>query len=336
MTWQIHTQWQGRYIKLQTNNYFEKINVLRQILGDCDYKYPFPEIAFYCPKCKHRKKKLMLNIDKDVYKCWICGPSFAGSISKLIKFVGNQSLLFEWKKLTNDNFDADIDIKELIESSLTSVKIRAEKKYVELPIESKDVLNNGLELNPYLNYLLGRGISKNLAKKYNIMFADSGNYGKRLIFPSYDTSGDLNYFVARSIYDNSRKYINPAIDKNSIIFNEIFIDWNQPLILVEGVFDAIKTDYNCVPILGSSFHGSLLLEKIMKYKPTVYLMLDKDARKKQIDFSESLLEWGMKVYNVLIDEKDPGAMTRKEIYEAIKSAELASYKNILKERINEN
>ena len=38
--------------------------------------------------------------------------------------------------------------------------------------------------------------------------------------------------------------------KTNFIFNEHFVDWNKPLFLVEGVFDAIMLRRNAVPILG--------------------------------------------------------------------------------------
>ena len=45
-----------------------------------------------------------------------------------------------------------------------------------------------------------------------------GKYARRIIVPSFDTSGELNFFVARTIdKKNSYKYINAPVDKKSII-----------------------------------------------------------------------------------------------------------------------
>ena len=46
--------------------------------------------------------------------------------------------------------------------------------------------------------------------------------------------------------------MNPPTAKSKIIFNELYIDWNEDLTLTEGVFDAIIAGQNSVPILGSS------------------------------------------------------------------------------------
>ena len=45
-------------------------------------------------------------------------------------------------------------------------------------------------------------------------------------------------FIKR-IFPNSRfKYKNPPMSKDTVVF-ELFINWNEPIVLVEGSFDAI-------------------------------------------------------------------------------------------------
>ena len=31
------------------------------------------EIAFHCPFCHHRKKKLQVNTESQKWQCWVCG-----------------------------------------------------------------------------------------------------------------------------------------------------------------------------------------------------------------------------------------------------------------------
>ena len=47
-----------------------KISIVKEILGEPQRSGN--EYLFYCVFCKHHKKKLSLNLDKNKYKCWIC------------------------------------------------------------------------------------------------------------------------------------------------------------------------------------------------------------------------------------------------------------------------
>ena len=316
-------------------NYYKKIRVLESCLGDCDYRYPQPEIAFYCPNCHHRKKKLMINIDKNYYKCWVCGKAFAGkSVIPLIKRYGDQNLLNEWLALTNER-QLDVDLKSLIENSLTSDIIEPIPEIIKLPDECKNILEVKGSLNPFKNYLNARGITDKLIEKYQIKCCSEGRYKDRIIVPSFDVDAKINFFIARNIYREGIKYLNPSIRKSLIVFNELFISWENPVILVEGVFDALKVDYNCVPILGTALESSVIKDRIIEHETTVYLMLDNDAYEKQLDIIERFLSFGIKVYNVIIDKKDPGSMSRQEILENIKNAKLLDNKyELMKARLS--
>ena len=63
-------------------NLSEKLKLLKNALGRCWSNGH--EHLFACPKCNHHKHKLSVNIDKDVFKCWICDYS-GTKISPLIR-----------------------------------------------------------------------------------------------------------------------------------------------------------------------------------------------------------------------------------------------------------
>ena len=67
--------------------------------------------------------------------------------------------------------------------------------------------------------------------KYSIGYCTSGEYGGRVIIPSYSESNQLNYFIARSYDGNFYKYRNPEVSKD-VIFFENLINWNAPIILM--------------------------------------------------------------------------------------------------------
>ena len=73
-----------------------------------------------------------------------------------------------------------------------------------------------------------------------------------------------------------------TIKKEEMIFNELYLDFSKPLVLVEGLMDAIKARENAVPILGTELREeSRLFQKILKHKTPVYIVLDSDAVKKE-------------------------------------------------------
>ena len=129
-----------------------------------------------------------------------------------------------------------------------------------------------------------------------------------IIIPSYDKDGTLNYFSARSFDKNSsRKYKNPQTSRDIIPF-EFYINWNSPLILCEGVFDALAIKRNVIPLLGKNISKELMKKIVMSSIQKIYIALDKDAIKEALGFCENLLNQGKKVYLVELQDKDPGEM----------------------------
>ena len=84
-----------------------------------------------------------------------------------------------------------------------------------------------------------------------------------IIIPTYDEDGILNYFTARSFEKEPYvKYRNPSVSRD-IIPNEHLINWRLPIIICEGLFDAIAIKRNAIPLLGKNLQHNLLM-KIVK------------------------------------------------------------------------
>jgi len=162
-------------------------------------------------------------------------------------------------------------------------------------------------------------------------YCSGGEYEGRIIIPSFDDEGDLNYFISRS-YDRSYypKYKNPPASKN-IIFNDLFVDWSSDIILVEGIFDAINAGRNAVPILGSTLNQhSVLLRKIVKEDAGVYVALDPDATKKELEIIKTLLDFDIEVWKVdLGDYEDIGSMNKEQFQKCLENATLITSDNYL-------
>jgi DNA primase len=245
------------------------VELLEEVLGDHGLHYPNRgQISFNCPVCDDGRNKhnLEVNYVNNVYKCWACGDyeGTHGSLGKIFDKYGNR----KQKKLYQ------------VLKPETVVKREKKKKALKLPdgfILFKDASPVYPVRRQAINYLHNRGISDYMIEKYQIGFCDVGDHGGRIIIPSYDKSGELNYYIARSWNPMSRaKYKNPEAEKDKIIFWESIIDWSKDIYLVEGAFDGLFVD-NSIPMLGKHM-SQLLFETIYtKAKGDVIICLDADA-----------------------------------------------------------
>tara|TARA_R110001583_G_scaffold75353_1_gene207639 strand:- start:14 stop:529 length:516 start_codon:yes stop_codon:yes gene_type:complete len=153
-------------------------------------------------------------------------------------------------------------------------------------------------------------------------YCKEGRYAGRIIIPSINNNGDCNYFIARSYVGHGRRYLNPACGRD-IIFNELLVDWDEPIILVEGVFDAIVVGDNAIPILGSTLREtSRLFQAIAIHDTPVYIALDGDAEKKAHWIIKSMMKYDLEVKKINIGEyEDIGSMAPEVFDEKLKLAE---------------
>jgi DNA primase len=305
-----------------------KIKILKEILGD--YTKTGNEYLFYCLFCKHHKRKLSINLDKNKMKCWVC--DVAGDISRLVKRNGTFLQQQDWKELTGQVEISDFE--KVLFGQKTVVE--ESEQSVSLPDEFVSLCNQNTSLTAVQarNYLAKRGIDKADILKWKLGYCSSGQYAGRIIAPSFNVEGKVNYFIARTYEGNWKKYMNPP-DSKDIVFNELYVDWDDDIVLVEGVFDAVKVP-NSIPILGSTLReDSKLFKQIIKNDPAVYLALDPDAEKKAHVLIDSLMKYGIEVYTVPIKPfKDAGEMSKEEFLRRKKNATLVnSTDNLLMQRI---
>lgn len=260
------------------NNYDAIVDLLDDIFGDHrSHNERTGQLTYSCPVCSYDikgldelddKYNLEINYRLKVGKCWVCSETHGthGNIFKLIKKFGTKKQLKKYKILTPD----------------TDEEYVRQYKRVELPKEfiSFKTASKGMKLTHYYNqaynYVKSRNITDSMIEKYNIGFCYQGEYANRIIIPSYDKEGEINYFIARS-YESKpfMKYKNPESQKEIIIFNESLIDWSKPIYLVEGAFDSIFLE-NAIPMLGkvlSEHLFNILYEKAVQ----IIIVLDPDA-----------------------------------------------------------
>ena len=280
------------------------------------------EHLYHCPKCNHHKKKLSVNLDKDKFKCWVCEYS-GSSIYRLVRRLGNFKQQNEWQQFLGDKLVDLSSFDQVFTEALNwGAKKQEEKQVIPLPAEFVSLTSKNLPKSAYpaIKFLAQRGLSTEDVLKWKVGFCETGEYANRVVFPSFDEQGSVNYFVARA-YDNSwKKYTNPPAKRN-IIFNELYIDWKSDLSLVEGVFDAVVAG-NAVPILGSTLRAdSRLFKQIVQHDTPVYVAMDADAEKKAMNLIKKLLTFDIELYKVDISPySDVGEMSRGEYLERKKAA----------------
>ena len=194
----------------------------------------------------------------------------------------------------------------------------------DLPSEMISLCNKHLPRSSQkaLDYLYSRGIDDEQIKLWKIGYCTEGRYGGRIIIPSFNQNGDPNFFIARSYVGHRMKYLNPRTTKD-IIFNELMIDWDEPVTIVEGAFDAIVAGTQGIPILGSTLRPQSRLFQALAINDTpVYIGLDQDAEKKASWMIKKMIEYDMEVYKIDTSAvEDVGSMNEEQSAIAMLNAE---------------
>ena len=295
-----------------------KLRFLSSVMGNPARSTDGINYAFRCPSCKNKdtsKKKLVIRLDNDHFHCWVCdyrGRKLSSIFRKYFpSYLQKYELEFLGKKLSNKE-SADVALQE-------SVTIPKEFSLLANMLNCIDP-----DIQKVIKYARSRGITDRDMWYFKFGTCSTGKYRRRLIMPSFDDDGNLNYIVARAI-DNTaiRKYINARVPKKDVIFNEINIRWDEELTIVEGPLDLVKSNYNSVCLLGSSLNESYaLFKKIVRNKTPVLLALDPDAITKSHKIAKLLASYDIRVR---ILEKhsydDVGAMS-KDIFSKFRLAAL--------------
>jgi len=306
--------------------------LLEEVIGSSGKKINKGEVIFHCPFCNHRKPKFSIQLDRNrvdnrtnenifgYWKCWVCQND--GGKGKSIR------TLFKKLKATRAQY---IELSKILNEPIRYVKSdEVQLEQIKLPLEFIPLWHDSKSIirNHAISYLEKRGVVKNDLIRYNLGFCEDGRYRNRIIIPSYDECGKLNYFVGRSFYDNSYAYMNPSISRDIIGF-ELFVNWKLPIILVEGPFDAIASKRNTIPLFGKTISNSLRKRIYQEKVQDIYIALDKDAMKDALKLIELFMKEGINVYLVEL-ESDPSEMGFKKFQEHITQSSKITFYDLVR------
>jgi len=274
------------------------------------------------------KGNLEINYNRSVFNCWSCGERnhMSGPVTKLIKKYGNPKILRDYLLIKPE---ADT----MVGKDSTNIVVELPEGYKKL----SECTSKDFKYDLAMAYLRERGITDDIIKEFEIGYTFKGKHFNRIIIPSYDSEGKLNYFIARSFEKEPyQKYDAPSVNKTEIIGLEYHINWTVPVILCEGVFDAIAIKRNVVPLFGKSITKALMLKLVESQVKTVYLALDKDALKEALTYSEQLINLGKEVYLIELDGKDPSDLGFTSMTELLQKAKPLTFGELMLRRMKMN
>jgi len=315
-----------------------KIAFLKHAFNGANIAHDGVNIAVACPnqEClssKEGKRKFSIHVGTDKSHCWVCGFKTKKNLLPALRKVCSREELREYM----DKFLPDAaslkdayDLEEIKDNEI--VKIPDDFKLLASNMTSRDPI-----IKESITYLFKRGLYERDLWYYKFGVSQHSQFHRRVIMPSFDEDGNLNYFTARAIDDKTRlKYFNATADKIVNIFNEVNIDWSQPLTIVEGPFDLTKCDDNATCLLGSTLSEDyLLFWKIVQNKTPVLLGLDADVQKKTAKLVKLLQSYDVDVK--IIDTgnfADIGEMTKEDFLVSKQNACALSDSDILRNKIS--
>ena len=283
--------------------------------------------AYDCPFC-HKTKKLEVNLTenregKNPWHCWSCDMR-GTTIQNLFKQLKADSSKFT-------------ELNSLVKSS-TTYNIQHNVDTLKLPQEYVSLIDSSTQTyimaRHALAFLKKRNITESDIIKYNIGYCSSGKYRNRIVIPTYNKDGSLNYFTARTFdKDNNYKYMNPESSRD-VIANEHLINWNLPIILCEGLFDAIAIKRNAIPLLGKNIQSSLMKKIVTSVVDKIYIALDRDVIKQALRFCEKLMAEGKEVYFVDMQDKDPSEMGFENFTKLIQTTLPLTYYDLMEQKLS--
>jgi DNA primase len=250
------------------------IELLEDVLGDHKQHYGSKgQISFDCPVCAEEKGletgdgkgNLEINYSRHVYKCWACSETNGthGPLGKLFDKYGTkkQKKVYEL-----------IKPEELKKEEVWRPKLRLPEGFTKFS-DSNPIFIPHREA---MNYLTSRGITNEIIERFGVGYTVKGDFAFRIVVPSYNKEGQLNYFVARAWANKKMKYKNPAVPKDEIIFNESLINWEKDVYLVEGAFDSFFLE-NSIVMLGKVMSKLLFETLYNNAKGNIIICTDGDA-----------------------------------------------------------
>lgn len=249
------------------------------LLGLKYKKHPSDDGGYFiCPlhSPEERTPSLSISFSKGIFHCFSCGAG--GTLNKLCKETDGRNIY--------QVLGLESSFRDLEEPSYPKQEEAKEIKEEDIDIDIRGVVVPALSSKEARSYLATRGISEEIAKKYDFKYAEDiyineRKFIKRLMIPIYGETGKLVNIEGRDVTRKSP--VKVLYPKNSIkpLWNIQNLSKEKPLIITEGLMDLFLLEQdpehfsNLTVIFGSSIspYQKKMLEKFDK----IITMFDNDS-----------------------------------------------------------
>jgi DNA primase len=301
------------------------VNLVNNVLGP-GKNTSGSNYTYTCPFCNHRKPKLEINFQENEeglnnWHCWVCNKKGKKLVTLFKAIDAPQHRVEELASYVKISFHEQTNVKQEV--------LALPKEYKPLyQADTKQVT-----VRQALRYLKERNLTKYDIARYELGYCETGRYKDMIIIPSYDHSGTVNYFVGRNFGPSPVKYKNPSYSKDIVPF-ELLINWESPIILCEGAFDAMAIKRNAIPLLGKTIPQKLLKKIVSSKVSQVFVALDRDAMKQALSYCEKLLDHGKEVFLIDMEEKDPSELGFENFTKLLHLAEPLTLRGLMEYKLN--
>lgn len=309
----------------------DKVKFIEGVFGAGNMARNGRNFAIWCPICAPKdrhKRKLVIRLEDDANHCWTCTWR-ARSLGPLLRKYASQRDLITYR---------DTFMRPEVRNLWIDPSEQEEKREIMLPDDFQLLALSDPrdpDTRSILRYIGSRNITDRDVWYYKLGRSDDPKWSRRVMMPSFDAEGNLNYLVGRAVDRQKKRYENEEADRTSIVFNEININWSKRLVLCEGPFDLVKCGDNATCLLGCTLHEQhLLFDRIVTHGTPVAIALDEEARDNALAIARKLREYDIDVVMVdLMGHKDPGEMSKQAFKNALEAATSYSWMSDFRHRI---
>lgn len=175
----------------------------------------------------------------------------------------------------------------------------------------------------HCEYIIKRGLDPGILQ-YNwkisaILGCPEKHFMNRVFIPVHDDTGKCVSWLTRSIDPgNKYRYIAASPDRESVplktlLYGEQYMTHYKPVIVTEGVFDALRIGSNAVATFGKKITREQF-DRIRKYRHRV-LCFDgeRETQVQALELMKALSVYPGVTDNVCLDAADPGSAPQEEI-----------------------
>lgn len=279
--------------------------------------------AFRCYKCADKERSYGKSLAPLLVQVTAC------SWSDALRQIREGGDLSRW---TGDG-DALIELPKHVAATRLRQAEKEHRVWHPLP-PSEAVFEDSREPQwRFPKYLKARGISREVAKRFELRTCHEGIYAGRLIMPMRSIFG--RSFTARSMVGHELRYKNPGgAGHRFLIYGLELVRPGADLLIVEGPFDVLRQagyGANVVGLLGKemSTEQEFLLKQLPR-ETVVTLLLDPEEPRAQYKIAKRLADYFEVVRIAKLpletdehgDPIDPGSCSLEQATEAVSSARL--------------